>query len=77
MRVIIRVILCIPAVFPHSKGSDSRPLLHPPHLQDSPARGIDHQEQSMASGEGGRGGVLPITPLLWNLQPSQLGVSVT
>lgn len=36
--------LFIPAVFAHSEGSNSRPLLHRPHLQDSPAGGVDNHE---------------------------------
>lgn len=72
-----RSALFVPAVFSHSEGSDSRPLLHPPHLQDSPAGGVDDQEQSVASGKRGGRGELPITSLLWNLQPTQLSVSVT
>lgn len=66
-----------PAMFAHGEGSDSRALLHRPHLQDSPARSIDNQEQSVASGKGGGGGGAAIASLLWNLQPAQLSISVT
>lgn len=69
--------LFIPAVFAHSECSNARPLLHPPHLQDPPAGRVDDQEERMASGKGGRGGELPITALLRNLQPTQLSISVT
>lgn len=69
--------LFIPAVFAHSEGSNSRPLLHRPHLQDPPAGGVDNHEQSMASGKGGEGGVFTVASLFLNLEPAQLSISVT
>lgn len=40
----------LPAVFAHSEGPDTGPMLHGPHLQDPPAGGVDDQEEGMATG---------------------------
>lgn len=67
----------VPAVLPYSECADARTPLHGPHLQDPPAGGVDDEKQSVTSGEGGRGGELPIPAFFLDLQPTQLGVSIT
>lgn len=67
-------MLFLPAVFAHIESSHSGPLFHCPHLQDSSARSIYDQKESMAFRKGGR---LVIASFLLNLQPTQLSISVS